>query len=54
MKKTFFLVICIIVFVLGLLLVSCQKQETATEPAAHEEETVTEEGAEEAEETGGY
>ena len=41
MKKTLIVLICMIVFIMSLFLVSCQKQETVTEP-------------EKAEETGGY
>ena len=41
MKKTLIVVICMTAFVMSLFLVSCQKQETVTEP-------------EKAEETGGY
>ncbi len=41
MKKTFSVVIFMTAFVMSLFLVSCQKQETVTEP-------------EKAEETGGY
>jgi hypothetical protein len=41
MKKTLIVVSCMTAFVMSLFLVSCQKQETVTEP-------------EKAEETGGY
>jgi hypothetical protein len=60
MKKTFLLVICIVVLILGLFLVSCQKQEevtqekeTVTEPAG-EEKPAEDSGSGEKEETGGY
>ena len=61
MKKTILLFMCIFVFILGLFLVSCQKQEApqeeaVTEQAGEEEEAVTEAGGygEKEADTGGY